>query len=280
MNPFKLVKDRRNPLFFYELFNHKPINFRKGGSIFFTFTLDLERAQDNKFDQKQLERILNFLKGYGKGTIFVETSLLEEHSFSLDKHEVGSHGYRHLALGDDWWIKNNEKAKNRLGNIKKSNELIKDFFGRNPVSFRCPKFSKGNDINAILSQLGYRLDSSEVPHNNHGLPIMNNDLLEVPVSRYYRPSWRSKKCIPFLKYDSLMFSNLKSMGVQNFLSLSQKIVFSWPKKSMPLLNFMCHNWDFSTKKDFDLMGDYLDSLQNTFKVKFLSLNQYHDIVKS
>jgi len=276
-NIFKLVQDKRNILHFFDLFKKKEENLDVN-SIYLSFTLDLEKHK-NQYDKKQLDKILNFLKDYGKGTFFVETSLLENNSIHLGKHEVGSHGYGHLALGDNWWISKKEKSKNKLKNIKKSTELIKDKFKVSPVSFRCPKFSKSKEVNSILSKNGYKIDSSNHPHNARFLPKHEKSILEIPVSRYYKPRLCFKKIIPYLKYDSLMFSNLKQIGLKRFVKLSKKIAYSWPKSKVPLLVFMCHNWDFESDKDFKLFSAYVSLLQKSFKVKFCSLKEYYEITK-
>jgi peptidoglycan/xylan/chitin deacetylase (PgdA/CDA1 family) len=271
------LKDKRNPIYFLDLLKSKSFNLDVK-QIYFTFTVDLEKYKGN-LDRRQFDKLLNLLNEYGKGTIFVETSLLDKEDLSLDSHEVGSHGYGHLALGDDWWIKNEEKTKNRLNNIKKSTELIKDKLKVNPISFRCPKFSKGNDVNKILADLGYKIDSSNNPHNGRNLPTLKKEIMEIPISRSYKPSLAFKYGLPHLKYDSMMFSNLKKNGLNDFTLLSRKIVQTWPREKTPLLNFMCHNWDFNSQKDFDLVRDYVGNLQNVFKVKFLPLFRYYEIVK-
>jgi hypothetical protein len=272
MNILKILKDKRNPIYFKDLF--KSTRNKKFESIDVVFTLDLERDLENKFDIKQLNKILDMLKEYGEGTFFIESSLLEEYSFDLGNNEVASHGYKHLALGDDWWINDSEKSKNRIKNIKKSNELIKLKLGKTPVSFRCPKFSKGKEINDILFELGYKYDSSSNPHNGINFPKKKKNLLEIPVSRFYKPSFKFKKGIPFLEYNSLMFSRLKAQGADSFFKMTKKIIGSWSGTKVPLVNFMCHNWDFKTKEDFKLMKEYFDLLKKEYKVNFITLREY------
>jgi len=274
----KLLKDRRNPIYFFDLFKNR--TFREVDKILFSFTLDVEKDTKGNFDEEQLNSVLDFLKEYGKGTFFIETSLLKNESFSFDKHEVGSHGFGHLALGDDWWISNAEKSENRLENVKKSTELINDVLGVSPISFRCPKFSIGDGMKSVLFENGYKIDSSENPHNSNFLPYEEESILEIPVSRYFKPTLQFKKAVPNLKYNSLMFSNLKSLGADRFFNLSKKMVQSWPESRTPLLNFMCHNWDFESKGDVELMIQYLNKLEESFKVRFLSLKDYYGIVKN
>lgn len=277
-NVFKLIQDKRNILHFFDLFKKKEKNLGVD-SIYFSFTLDLEKHK-NQFNKKQLDKILDFLKDYEKGTFFVETSLLENNSINLGKHEIGSHGYGHLALGNDWWISKKEKSRNKFKNIKKSNELIKNKFNVSPVSFRCPKFSKSKEINSILSKNGYKIDSSNNPHNANFLPKYKENILEIPLSRFYKPVLCFKKIIPYLKYNSLMFSNLKEIGLNRFVNLSKNIIYSWPKSKIPLLVFTCHNWEFESDKDFKLLRDYVSLLQKSFKVKFCSLKEYYKITKN
>jgi hypothetical protein len=274
----KLLKDRRNPVYFFDLFKNRTL--RDVDKILFSFTLDLERDTKGNFEVKQLNSILDFLKDYGKGTFFVETSLLKNKSFGLDKHEVGSHGFGHLALGDDWWISNKEKAGSRFENVKKSTELIKDILNVRPISFRCPKFSIGSGLKSVLFEQGYKVDSSENPHNPNFLPNEEKKILEIPVSRYFKPNLKFKRVVPYLKYDSLMFSNLKSRGVDRFFNLSKKIAQSWPENKVPLLNFMCHNWDFESRNDIKLVTQYFNKLEESFKVQFLSLKDYQGLVKN
>tara|TARA_Y100000310_G_scaffold340214_2_gene435230 strand:+ start:1346 stop:2179 length:834 start_codon:yes stop_codon:yes gene_type:complete len=270
------LKDRRNPIYLLDLFKYKKPN-KNLNKIYFTFTLDLEKDFNSKFDDRNLNKILNFLEDYGKGTFFVETSLLNDYSFSLDKNEVASHGYGHLSFGDEWWVPSSEKSKDMMGNIKKSTNLIKDNFGIKPISFRAPRFSVSKSLNNILLKNGYTVNSSNNPHNNVFLPSMKDGILDVPLSRYYKPFLDFRKGFPYLKYNSLMFSNLKLEGFDKFHILSKKILQSWSNKSKPILNFMCHNWDFKSERDFDLMRLYLDNLQKEFKVKFIPLKKYRVI---
>ncbi|MBT4858811.1 polysaccharide deacetylase family protein [archaeon] len=274
MKILKLLKDKRNLIHFKDFF--KSTKNRKFESIDVVFTLDLEKDLENKFDIKQLSKILDMLKDYGAGTFFIESSLLKEYSFDLGKNEAASHGYGHLALGDDWWVNDSEKSKNRIKNIKKSNELIKSKFGKSPVSFRCPKFSKGKNINNILFELGYKYDSSSNPHNGENFPKKKNNILEIPVSRFYKPNFKFKKGIPFLDYNSLMFSRLKMQGADSFFETTKKIIGSWKGSEVPLINFMCHNWDFKTEEDFKLMKEYFDLLKKEYKSNFITLKEYGD----
>lgn len=274
MKILKLIKDKRNPIYLKDLF--KSTKNKKFEFIDFVFTLDLERDLENKFDIKQFNKILDMLKEYGVGTFFIESSLLEEYSFNLGNNEAASHGYRHLALGDDWWINDSEKSKNSTKNIEKSSELIKLKLGKFPVSFRCPKFSKGKEINEILFKLGYKYDSSSIPHNGLNFPTTEGNILEVPISRIHKPILKFKKGIPFLEYDSLMFSRLKVQGVNSFFETTKKIIGSWEGSKVPLVNFMCHNWDFKTEEDFKLVKEYFNLLKKEYKVNFITLKEYGD----
>jgi len=180
-----------------------------------------------------------------------------------------------LALGNDWWISKEEKSINIEKNIKKSTDLIKDAFKVNPLSFRSPKFSSDKSLNKILLKYGYKIDSSTTPHNGKFLPSINQNLLQIPVSRYYKPKLRLKYGIPFLNYESLMFSNLKTMGVNKFENLTKKIIETFDNKNKVILNFMCHNWDFSTQKDISIVEEYLNNLEKRFKIEFIPLKKYY-----
>ena len=71
-----------------------------------------------------------------------------------------------------------------------------------------------------------------------------------------------------------MFSRLKAQGVESFFEITKRIVCSWKDSDTPLVNFMCHNWDFKTEEDFKLIEKYLDLLKKEYKVNFITLKEY------
>ena len=274
MNLIDLFRDQRNPLYFFKLLKTLP-QFELPSAVSFIFTMDVELGPDESYAtaEKQTTNVLDFFNDYGHGTFFVDTDLLEHDAVpSLGKNEVGNHGYQHSAVGNNWWLRNEDKKYDPAFIIEKSTALIKDHLNELPVSFRAPKFSIAPPTFSLLKKYGYSIDSSLAPFNDQLFPVSVNGMLEIPVSRVPKPHWHFSG-FPHLRYDSLMVNLLKAYGVEKFSLITQQILSCWHGQKHPMLCFMGHPWEFDAQT-FDLLRDYLDQLEKNVKVRYITLKEY------
>jgi len=160
-----------------------------------TFTLDLEDhrasdAQEQRYPALTRE-ILDFLDArHARGTFFVVGDVAEEHpelvrEVAARGHEVGLHGWRHVALTKL------DPARFRA-DAARGKELLEDVTGHAVVGFRAPTFSlvpASRWATDVLVELGFGYSSSVLPARNplFGDPSLpsspfrwRNGLLELP----------------------------------------------------------------------------------------------------
>jgi len=261
----QILLDRRNPLFFHQMFNFYRYH-EMPDKIYFVLTVDVEPP---KFE---IENILNLIEDFGRATFFIDTKLLETNDFpDVHPNEVGSHSYDHSAVGNDWWIKKDDIKYDYEFAIRHSSRLIHDYFGKKPVSFRAPKWSIDDSVYDILHKDGYLISSSHNIHDPRFEPAEFNGIVEIPVSRLPRPILKFKFIVPFLSFRSLIMYNLIKEGVDNFLDLT-KLILSYQnnKYHRPFLVFACHSWEIN-EKTISVLEDYLTRLSIDFNVGFVSL---------
>jgi len=133
-------------------------------------TVDVEKdvgAVDSLYGiHEGLPVILDLLNDFDiKGTFFISGEILNflDKTGALEnilkaKHEVASHGYRHLDYRD--WSK--EKIEDE---ILKSKEELKKYTGADVVGYRSPQFRVNEKIINVLKATGFRYDSS-IPEPN------------------------------------------------------------------------------------------------------------------
>jgi len=111
------------------------------------------------------EKLLKLLKQKNcTATFFVLGKLAEKYPELIKKiqshgHEIGNHGYTHLALWD-------LDAENAEEEIKKSTEILTKITGNPPVAFRAPRCSLNNKTKwflLVLQKNNYTCDSSIFP---------------------------------------------------------------------------------------------------------------------
>jgi len=144
---------------------------------------------------KNLEIILEFFDHHKvKATFFILSRIIQAapeigHKILSEKHEIASHGYRHVFVDRLPESKINEY-------IYKSKALIEDKLSIEVQGFRAPFFSvcnKKEKIFDLLIKNGFIYDSSIFPVTGHDLygcnwkhvntPIkMRNGLVEMPMS--------------------------------------------------------------------------------------------------
>ena len=159
-------------------------------------TIDVESDWGGRADtchglQKSLPFILNTLKGFDvKVTFFISGEIVANNKdiiceISESGHEIASHSFKHNI---DYGKLSKEELFNQ---INMSKELIEDEIGVKPLGFRMPKFRINDYLFEMLSDLGFKYDSSMVrgilPTRYSGLstpsePFFKNGILEIPIS--------------------------------------------------------------------------------------------------
>ncbi len=146
--------------------------------IFLTFDLDYwhnseflkkylpkNKNQLEDFVKESTESILNLLNQYNqRATFFVLGEIAEKYPKLIKRihqsgHEIASHGYSHTILS--------ELGKESFEKeIKKTNKVIKETIGQDPIGFRAPNFSLDNKTRwafKVLEKHGLQYDSSIYP---------------------------------------------------------------------------------------------------------------------
>lgn len=270
----KLLKDNRNPLFYLKYLRKFPSS-KLPEKIYFMFTMDVEMGKEKNlnFLPKQVESSLNFIEDFGKATFFVDPWVVEKVELpSMNKHEIGCHSYKHSVVGNDWWIKKEDKKFQPNFAIEKGTNLINDYFNVKPVSFRAPQFSISPEIFKILEENNYRIDSSFHPHSSELFPRRISNILEIPISRVPKPKIIFKRVVPSLEFSSLMMSVLEKQRVKKFLEISKEILKYWNAKK-PFLVFLAHNWEITTES-INLLRNYFEKLEKIVKIKFIRMKDY------
>jgi polysaccharide deacetylase family protein (PEP-CTERM system associated) len=105
-------------------------------------------------------------------------------------HEIASHGYNHQLCSD-------LSQSDLRGDIQRSKALLENIIGKPVLGYRAPNFSITNELVDILSDLGFKYDSSynsfglnkrhgradglfNLSSNNH--LVTKNGLMELPMS--------------------------------------------------------------------------------------------------
>lgn len=274
-NILDLFKDNRNPIFFIKYFSKSPPR-ELPEEISFMFTMDVEIDREKNLNSipNQIDSTLDFIDDFGKCTFFVDPVVVENVELpQMSKHEIGCHSYKHSAVGDNWWVKREDKKFEARFAIEKGTNLIKDYFNVKPVSFRAPKFSISPEVFEILEENNYRIDSSFHPHSSELFPRKISGILEIPISRIPKPEVVFRKFIPQLRFQSLMMSVLKDVGVKEFLKISEEILHYWSEKENPCLVFLAHNWEINAES-INLLRNYLEELEKIVELKFIRMRDY------
>ncbi|MDP3881853.1 MAG: polysaccharide deacetylase family protein [Nanoarchaeota archaeon] len=98
-----------------------------------------------------------------KATFFTTCDCMEKYpalfkNLIKEGHEIALHGYRHERF-------DNLSKKEKEDRINKSLGCFKKYLRSKPLGFRAPQHSIDEDTIAILSQKGFKYDSSRTPEN-------------------------------------------------------------------------------------------------------------------
>lgn len=150
------------------------------------------RVEQNTF------KILTILQRYKvKATFFILGWIAEKYPNLIKEiqnqhHEIGSHGYSHQLI-------NTLSKQEFREDLLKSQDVIGNFTGKQPLSYRGPGFSitpENKWIFEVIVECGFKYDSSIYPgrHGHGGYPLFtsepviikfnksNRELFEFPVS--------------------------------------------------------------------------------------------------
>ena len=178
-----------------------------------------------------------------KATFFISGEVVRNNKdiiceISESGHEIASHSFKHNI---DYGKLSKEEL---LDQINISKELIEDEIGIKPLGFRAPQFRINDYLFDVLSDLGFKYDSSMVrsifPSRYSSLsipsePFFKNGILEIPIST-----------MPYIRLPlGLLWIN--AMGFSMFKLLSERIKFA------DMIVFYLHPFDLigsKSKKDF------------------------------
>lgn len=302
-----LLKDPRMPHKIFGQLNKRAhllrINLNRvkvEGPIPCSITVDFERNHGSKDQHGSLkpsvETCKKFLENFKdfshqqefKGTFFVQGNLVphladELKNFDEDGHELGLHGMYHGLWGDPKWFLNDRplsKAE-KMHFLEAALKNFEDADLTKPVSFRAPNLVMKDESYEVLSDYGFKYDSSYPTFaGGDPLPYETASIKGLPVSFDPIPHFtRAAAVFPVVKYFT--------MTTYHFLKLSDeelericKMIFWMQKKSKvkPHLVLMMHSWEFEGSDIYNFCGGDNYSkfakkfhfLQEKFGVKFLT----------
>ena len=203
-----------------------------------------------------------------KATFFISGEVVTEyadiiHNIVEHGHEIASHGFKHNVNYSTM------SKKEILEQISKSKKILEEEIGVTPIGFRAPQCRISDYLFDVLSDLGFKYDSSMVRgilptrYNNlsiPSIPFMKNNLLEIPIST-----------MPYLKVPmGLLWIN--AMGFSMFGFLSERIKFA------DMIILYLHPFDLietKSKKDFwFIINKWYKLRQNKVKYTLESLLRY------
>lgn len=237
-------------------------------------TIDVESDWGGRADtchgiQEGLPFVLDTLKGFNKkATFFISGEVIANNKDMICEikesgHEIASHSFKHNM---DYSKLSKEELFDQI-NISK--ELIEDEIGVKPLGFRMPQFRINDYLFAVLSDLGFKYDSSMVrsiiPSRYSNLsipskPFFKNGILEIPIST-----------MPYIKLPiGLLWINAMSFNMFRFLlkrakSLNPLTLYLHPfdllqNKSKSNFGFFVTRWynyrTYSIKKTLELLIKY------------------------
>jgi peptidoglycan/xylan/chitin deacetylase (PgdA/CDA1 family) len=152
-------------------------NWPNGHKSAVVLSFDLEQAQ-----AEDIKKVIDLLERYNAdATFFVVAGYYEDSPALLNplkSYEVASKGW-----DQGKW---SEKLDSQRESIRRAHEFFTSH-GFNPVGFRAPFLRNSEETFEVLSDMGYRYDSSEV-----GLtPNLRNGIIELPLSVAYDPFWNN-----------------------------------------------------------------------------------------
>jgi polysaccharide deacetylase family protein (PEP-CTERM system associated) len=145
--------------------------------------------------ERNTDRVLQiFAESNARATFFVLGWIAERHPFMIRRiveagHELASHGYAHLRVGD-------QTPDQFRTDIRRTRAILQDISGVDVIGYRAPSFSIGAATlwaHQILANEGYKYSSSVYPvrHDHYGMPnaprfkfapLPDHDFMEIPLT--------------------------------------------------------------------------------------------------
>lgn len=214
-----------------ESFIHRQLDIRK------------RKGKDDDRTVSSTKYLLDLFDKYNtKVTFFVLGEIFEWYPKLIEEikkrgHEIGYHGHRHVILKD---------KKTLLEDIKLSKKFLEKY---KPIGFRAPRMFLKKEYLKILSDSGFKYDSSIYGSQIESIKELN--MKEIPVSllRYFGnatlnkfpQNMRKELLFKGIPYGSGLFLSLLSKNVQRFIDSDNK--------NKRLVNLFIHPWQFSDYKN-------------------------------
>ncbi|MFX0013415.1 MAG: polysaccharide deacetylase family protein [Promethearchaeota archaeon] len=315
--------------------------------VLICLTVDLERdlgampPQYNGID-KGLPILLDIFKDQGINvTWMLATKLIEDREKAMkqcvsNNHEVGCHGYNHelylsslrlpvaeyenvgfklkdntmdlqIFEGFDPLPFNNRETAFEI--IDKSTSQIKNFFGKQPLSFKMPYTTVDWEVLKYLDNLGYLVDIS-IPHwkywdwrpphhpyihkmageqeNSFNLDLEEQKeslrLLEIPMSCDPHPEISNSMMVMHRTFSML---TCRTLGMKRVEALLERVAKQTPKNAPTIFAFKSSIWEFTEMQKVghreleknigqgavDLMKQLINLLDTTYDPKYLTLTE-------
>jgi peptidoglycan/xylan/chitin deacetylase (PgdA/CDA1 family) len=295
-----LLSDRRFPIYFHYNLLKRIIAIRRTKKrdvkeLTVSFTFDIEKDRLNNY----IEPNSTFFNMFNKfleskkieSTLFVQANLIKEYSTQLNEfqktHEVGLHGYAHELWGNEqWWYRKKSlslKQKRKL--ILRSLEIFERNNLEKPTSFRAPNLIINKKTLALISALGFKIDSSLPSYLGvKPLPRFFDGLLMIPHTANPIPKFKMKlRIVPFVYYEIFTLPYVLSMEINEFLEFV-RIVISYQNSFgvKPHLVFLAHSWEFTdyndkkvnknTQVNYKSLLKICNILESNYKVDYVTLN--------
>ncbi len=261
------------------------------------FTCDIEQDYgslgdgNTKYVLPFLTQLRSFFQKFNisRSDLFVQGNLIEEFATPLKNlgknHSVGLHAYAHEPWGESWFVKHIcPSYLERLELMKKSLSAFERASFPKPISFRAPNMVLSKSSMGILIKNEFTIDSS-YPSYSGGLPLSRSlgTLREYPVSFDPIPSFGKLGMSHFSVFNTynLVCGSLKGDNLIPAVERLAKMQILHDQK--PLLVILTHPWEFfdsysndsrtnySSDKNFALVGTALKSLQKRFSPSFVSM---------
>lgn len=226
----------------------------------FSLSFDCDYTEDIM----SLAPLLNILSSYSFKTSFacigkfIEKYPKEHIGIIEEGHEIMNHTYTHPNNEE---LNPNQKFNDlTVGQIKieieKCHNSCRDILGYSPIGFRTPHFANLHleDVYDILKKLGYKYSSSvsATKTSNFGLPLVNNKVIEFPLSDCFKH--------PFAIFDtwhSLGRGDGKHIKSGEFYKLFKKLI-DIGINTNSYVNLYFDPQDVINLKEFKLILDYIE----------------------
>ena len=222
-----------------------------------------------------------------KSTLFVQGDLVPHladtlKSFEASGHEIGVH---ELWSGVKWFL--DDRPTTRSEKALFLDQILKNFSEaglRKPLSFRAPNMSASHETIKMLSEFGFKYDSSFASHRGRDfgmtapLPYEVCGIKGVPVSFDPLPHFQRRALVvPVSLYWVLNLYYLVNLKDEELEDVIMRILLVQKRHNVkPHLVFLMHSWEFESSdlssycggENYTKLAMKLYNLREKFKLKF------------